>query len=111
MAGDDGEEVRDRVTPLLSVLARVSSALGALLANRTASLIEAQRGELHRLAAAFALAFVAAIFACAAAGFAAYAILVALGEEHRAAGAALVAACFALLSGIAALLARGRRQR
>ena len=59
--------------------------------------------------AVLALALAAAIFGCAAAGFAAYAILVALGEEHRVAGSALIAGCFALLSGIAALLARGRR--
>ena len=110
MAGDQDQDSGERVTALLSTLMRVGSAVGSLLASRTTTLIEAQRGELRRLAAALALAFAAALFACAATGFAAYAILVALGEEHRAAAAALIAGCFALLSAISALLARGRRQ-
>jgi hypothetical protein len=109
MAEQDSEDVHDRVTPFLATVARVTSAVGSLLASGTAQVIDAQRGEVRKLAAVLALAFAAAIFACAAAGFAAYAILVALGEEHRVAGSALIAGCFALLSGIAVLLARGRR--
>lgn len=109
MADDDSEDDRDRVTPFLATLARVTSTVGSLLASGTAQLIDAQRGEVRKLASVLALAFAASIFACAAAGFAAYAILVALGEEHRVAGSALIAGCFALLSGIAVLLARGRR--
>jgi hypothetical protein len=110
MAAEEGEDFRDRLTPFLTTLVRLGSVLGALVSNGTAQFLETQRAELRRLAAVFALMFTAAMFACAAAGFAAYAILVALGEEHRAAACALIAACFALLSGIAALLARGRRQ-
>jgi hypothetical protein len=109
MAEEENEDVRDRVTPFLATLARVSSTVGSLLASGTAHLIDAQRSEVRKLAAVLALAFAAAIFACAAAGFAAYAMLLALGEEHRVAGSALIAGCFALLSGIAVLLARGRR--
>jgi MFS family permease len=109
MAEQGSEDVHDRVTPFLATVARVTSAVGSLLANGTAQLIDAQRGEVRKLAAVLALALAAAIFGCAAAGFAAYAILLALGEEHRVAGSALIAGCFALLSGIAALLARGRR--
>jgi len=113
MAEQESEDIHDRVTPFLATLARVTSAVGSLLASGTTRLMEAQRGEIRKLAAVLAavlaLALTAAIFACAAAGFAAYAILVALGEEHRAAGSALIAGCFALLSGIAVLLARGRR--
>jgi hypothetical protein len=109
MAAEEGDEFRDRLTPLLTTLARVGSLVGSLLTNGTAQIIETQRSELRRLAAVFALALAAALFACAAGGFAAYAVLVALGEEHRAAASALIAGCFTLLSGIAILLARGRR--
>lgn len=109
MADEDGEDVRDHVTPFLATLARVTSTVGSLLAGGTAHLIEAQRAGVRKLAAVLALTLAAAVFACAAAGFAAYAILLALGEEHRVAGSALIAGCFALLSGIAVLLARGRR--
>ena len=58
MADENSEDVHDRLTPFLATLARVTSALGSLLASGTAQLI---------------------------------------------------AGCFALLSGIAVLLARGRR--
>ena len=109
MAEEGSEDVHDRVTPFLGTLARVTSTVGSLLASGTAQLIDAQRSEVRKLASVLALAFAAAIFACAAAGLAAYAILVALGEEHRVAGSALIAGCFALLSGMAVLLARGRR--
>ena len=110
MADEDSEDVHDPVTPFLATLARVASTVGSLLASGTAHLIEAQRDGVRKLAAVLALSLAAAaVFACAAAGFAAYAILLALGEEHRVAGSALIAGCFALLSGIAMLLARGRR--
>jgi len=55
-------------------------------------LIDAQRSEVRKLASVLALALAAAIFACAAAGFAAYAILVALGEEHACRSALIEAA-------------------
>ena len=91
---------------LLSVLTRVGAVVGAILSNGTAHLIAAERSELRRLAGVLALALAAAVFACAATGFAAYSILVALGAEHRVVGAALIAAGFALLSGIAVLCLR-----
>jgi heme A synthase len=108
MAVDDNNEPHDRMTPLLSILGRVGSVVGSIIASRAAQLLAIKRNELRRAAAVIALALAAAIFACAAAGFAAFSILVALGEEHRAAAAALIAGCFALLSGVAILLARGR---
>jgi hypothetical protein len=108
MSDAPSEESQDRLTPLLSALLRVGSALGSVIAGGTAQLVSVQRHELRRIAAVFALSFAAAIFACTGAGFAAYSVLSALGEEHRVLGAALIAGCFALLSGICALLARSR---
>jgi hypothetical protein len=108
MTVSEDEPPHDRLAPLLTVLGRLSSVVGTIITSRTAQLVALKRNEVRRAAAVIALAFTAAIFACTAAGFAAFAILVALGEEHRAAGSALIAGCFALLSGVAILLARGR---
>lgn len=108
MAGEHDNEGHDRLTPVLSALVRIASAVGSIVAGGTAQLVAVQRHELRRIAAVLALCLAAAIFACGAAGFAAYSILVALGDEHRVAGSALIAGCFALLSGICVLLARGR---
>jgi hypothetical protein len=109
MAGDDHDaEARDRLLPFLGALARLGSTVGSIVAGGTAQLVAVQRHELRRLAAVFALSFAAAVFACAAAGFAAYSVLLALGEEHRVLGSALIAGCFALLAGISVLLARSR---
>jgi hypothetical protein len=108
MAVNDIDEPHDRLAPLLTMLGRVSSVVGSIIASRTTQLVAIRRNEVRRAATVIALAFTAAIFACAAAGFAAFSILVALGEERRAAGSALIADCFALLSGLAILLARGR---
>jgi hypothetical protein len=105
---DDAAESHDRLTPLLNSLLRVGSAVGSVLAGGTAQVIAAKRHELRRIAAVFALSLSAALFACGAAAFAAYAVLLALGEEHRVLGSALIAGCFALLSGISVLLARSR---
>jgi len=109
MPEDPAEEPHDRLTPLLATLVRVASAIGSIVAGGAAQLAAVQRHEFRRVAAVFALSFAAAIFACSAAGFAAYSVLSALGEEHRVLGSALIAGCFALLAGICALLARGRR--
>ena len=108
MAGEHSNETHDHLSPLLALLSRVGSIVAAIIASRASDLIAFERGEVRRAAAIFALSFAAAILACAAAGFAAFSILIALGEEHRAAGAALIAGCFALLSGLAILLVRSR---
>ncbi len=108
MSVKDEDQPHDRYALLLSLLGRAGSVVGSVIASRTAQWIALKRSEVRRAAAVIALALTAAVFACTAAGFAAYAVLVALGEEHRAAASALIAACFALLSGLAILLARGR---
>jgi uncharacterized membrane protein YqjE len=108
MAGEHNDESPDRLTPLLGALTRLGSAVGSMVAGGTAQLVALQRHEARRIAAILALSLAAALFACGAAGFAAYSVLVALGEEHRVAAAALIAGCFALLSGISVLLARSR---
>jgi hypothetical protein len=105
-ASDD--EPRDRMGTLLTLLSRVSTVIGSIIDNRTAQVVAVERREVRRAAGLFALAFTAAVFACAAAGFAAVAILTALGDEHRAVGSACIAAGFALLAAIAVLIARRR---
>ena len=102
------EDSQSRLLTLLNTLLRLGTALGSAFAGGTAHFMAAQRHEVRRLAAVLALSLAAALFACAAAGFAAYSVITALGEEHRVMGSALIAGCFALLSGIAVLLARGR---
>ena len=109
MAGEHSEEdSQGRLLALLGTLVRLGTALGSAIAGGKEHLVALQRHEVRRIAAVLALSLAAALFACAAAGFAAYAAIMALGEEHRVAGAALIAGCFALLSGISVLLARGR---
>ncbi len=107
MTGNDTHG-SDRVSPLLHTLGRIGALIGAIVANRTAHLVAINRHEVRKAASVLALAMAAALFAVVATVFAAVAVLVALGEEHRVAGAALIAGCFALLAGIATLLARGR---
>jgi hypothetical protein len=108
MAVDEGDEDHERLVPFLTLLGRAGSVIGSMVATGAAQVLAIKRNEMRKAATVIALALSAAIFACAAAGFAAFSILVALGEEHRAAAAALIAGCFALLSGVATLLARGR---
>jgi hypothetical protein len=108
MADEHSDEHQERLAPFLSMLGHAGSLVGSIVATGAAQLLAIKRNELRKAASMVALAFTAAIFACAAAGFAAFSILVALGEEHRAAAAALIAGCFALLSGVAILLARDR---
>jgi hypothetical protein len=108
MAVDEGDENQERLAPFLTLLGRAGSVIGSIVATGAAQMLAVKRNEVRKLATVIALAFTAAIFACTAAGFAAFSIIVALGPEHRAAAAALVAGCFALLSGVAILLARGR---
>lgn len=108
MAVDESDDDHERLAPFLTLLGRAGSLIGSMMATGAAQLIAIKRHEVRRAATVIALALTAAIFACAAAGFAAFSILVALGAEHRAAAAALIAGCFALLSGVAMLLARGR---
>ena len=56
MADENSEDVHDRLTPFLATLARVTSAVGSLLASGTAQLIDAQRSEVRKLASVLALA-------------------------------------------------------
>jgi hypothetical protein len=102
------EDSHSRLVSLLGTLIRLGTALGSAVAGGTAQFVAAQRHEVRRMASVLALSLAAALFACAAAGFAAFSVITALGEEHRVVGTALIAGCFALLSGIAVLLARGR---
>jgi hypothetical protein len=56
----------------------------------------------------FALSLAAALFVCAATGFAALAVLIAAGAEHRVAAAIGIAASFAVLALLAIRLTGAR---
>jgi hypothetical protein len=106
MSKAEGPEPADRVTAVLSLLGRLTSAAGAIIASRANQFAAIERREVGRAASIFAFALTAAIFTCAAAGFAALAILSAVGEEHRALAAACIAAGLALIALAAILLMR-----
>ena len=61
-------------------------------------MLEFERREVARAARVFALSLAAALFVCAATGFAALAVMFAAGEAHRVAAAIGIAAVFAVLA-------------
>ncbi len=99
-------DLADRAAALLGTIGRLSGMLSGIVGERTARLMTAFRLETRRVAATFALALVAAMFALAAAAFAAVAVLATLWATHPVLGASLVAGGFALLAIIAVLLMR-----
>jgi hypothetical protein len=109
-SGDHGDTL-DHLEKFLHLLERARAMLGGMVSSRAAQFIAFERREVRRAASVFALAFTAAIMTCAAAGFAAVAVLAALGDAHRAAGAAFIALGLALIALCAALLVRGSAGR
>jgi hypothetical protein len=99
-------DLADRASAVLATIARVGTMLSGVVGERTARLVNAVRQETRRIAAALALALVAAVFAIAAAGFAAVALLAAMWDTHPVLGAGIAAGGFALLTVIAVLLMR-----
>lgn len=108
MSSNENSHHSDRLGSLLGMLSRVSAAVGAIIETRAAQVAAVERRELRHAVNMMALTMLAAAFGCAAAGFAATAVLVAVDEAHRAAAAAAIAGSFALLALIAVLMARGR---
>jgi cytochrome c biogenesis protein CcdA len=96
----------DRLTAVLTLLGRLSGAVGAIVASRASQFAKLERREVGRAARVFAYALCAALLVSCAAGFAALAIVVAAGEAHRVLAAGCLAAAFALGAAVAALLAR-----
>jgi hypothetical protein len=89
-----------------SRLARLAATIGAAVGQRAEHAGMLLRRELYRAASILALLLFAWVCACGAIGFAAVAVLAALGEAHRALGASLVAAGLALAAVAAAYRAR-----
>jgi hypothetical protein len=92
----------------MGILGRVGESLGEIVESRARQVAFFERRELHRAGSIVVLLFVVAVFICAAAGFAAAAVLTAFGERYRVLGALVVAAGFALLAALAALMAQRR---
>jgi len=110
---DDKPGTGDRLAALFTLLNRVGAVLNGLngiVESRAAQVAAFEMRAVRRAAGVFALALAAALLACAAAGFAAFAILAALWDTHRVLGSACIAGVLVLLAGIAALLARGITQ-
>jgi hypothetical protein len=106
MSGSHIADLADRAASLLGTIGRLGNMLAGVVGDRTSRLVDALRLEVRRLAAALAFALVAAVFAIAAAGFAAVTVLVAMWDTHPVLGAGIVAGGFALLAIIAVLLMR-----
>jgi uncharacterized membrane protein YqjE len=95
---DEEAPRRDGLKSVLLLLRGLGAAAGSLIGSRLEMLIEFERREVARAARVFALCLAAAVFACAATGFAALAVLYAAGEAHRVAAAIGIAAVFACLA-------------
>lgn len=107
MQVSEDKQPSDGLSVALALVTRLISAFSSIIEGRIGQVAALERREIQRAASVFAFAFTAAVFACAAAGFAAFAVLTALSEEHRAAGCACIAVGFALLTALAVFLARG----
>ena len=99
-------DLAERASAVLATVGRLGTMLSGIVGERTSRLTNAFRAEVRRVASALALALVAAVFAIAAAGFAAVAVLAAMWDTHPVLGAGLLAGGFALLAVIAVLLVR-----
>jgi hypothetical protein len=80
--------------------------IGAAIGQRAEQTGILMRREIYRAASIVALILFALVCACGAIGFAAAAVLAALGETHRVLAAALVAGGLALAAVLAAYRAR-----
>ncbi len=98
---EEGSPTRDGLKTVLGLLRGLGNAAGAMIESRLNMLIEFERREIARAARILALNLAAAVFTCAATGFAALAILWAAGAAHRVAAAAGIALAFAALALIA----------
>jgi len=107
MQASEDKQPSDGLSVALALVTRLISAFGSIVEGRIGQVAALERRGIQRAASVFAFAFTAAVFACAAAGFAAFAVLTTLSPEHRAAGCACIAVGFALLTALAILLARG----
>jgi hypothetical protein len=94
----EGSPLLDGLKAVLLVLRGLGAAAGSLIESRVDMLIEFERREIARAARVLALSLAAALFVCAATGFAALAVLFAAGEAHRVAAAAGLAAAFGVLA-------------
>ena len=89
-----------------SLLGRLAGVIGSAIGQRAEMTGILLRREIYRGASIVALLLFALVCACGAIGFAAIAVLTALGVEHRVLGASLIAGILALASGLGIYRAR-----
>jgi hypothetical protein len=100
----EGSPLLDGLKAVLLLLRGLGAAAGSIIENRLDLLIEFERREIARAARVLALSLAAALFVCAATGFAALAVMYAAGEAHRVAAAIGIAATFGVLALVAVRL-------
>jgi len=96
------------VVMIRDVMSRIGQLVGEAIERRAGRLVAFERREVRRAGSIIALLLAASVFACAATGFAAAAVLSALGERYRVLGASLLAAGFVVLALAAVWLAHRR---
>lgn len=105
---EEGSPLRNGLNAALLLLRSLGAVAGSIIESRVDLLVELQRREIARAARIFALSVAAALLACAAAAFAALAVLIAAGPAHRVAAAVGIAASFGVLALLAIRLAGGK---
>jgi hypothetical protein len=101
---ESSSSVGEKLVALLSLLKTAGNLIGAAIDGGASRALMLSRQELRRIVTALALALTAALFTCVAAGFAAAALVEALGDTHRLLAYCLLAVIFVLLAALSAML-------
>ena len=104
----ESRDNRWRMLALLEALKRLSATLVSIAEEQLSRAVGLYRTEMRRVASVLALSLAAALFAFASLAFIALTVMVAFWPTHPVAAAASIAAAFAVLALVAALLVRGR---
>lgn len=104
MNSESSSSLGEKLAALLGLLRTAGSLLGAAVGGSASRALMLWRQELRRAVTALALALIAALFTCAAAGFAAAGLVEALGDTHRLLAYCLLAVIFVLLAVLSAML-------
>ena len=104
MNSESSSSLGEKLAALLGLLRTAGNLLGAAVGGSASRALMLWRQELRRAVTALALALTAAIFTCAAAGFAAAALVEALGDTHRLLAYCLLAVIFVLLAVLSGML-------
>lgn len=82
----------------LHTVQRLAASVAYMMGERTGRIAAVWRSELHRMMAVFVLSFALMVFVCTAAVFVAFALFMALWENHKVLAPAAAAGVFVLLA-------------